>query len=33
LTGYGDAAKKIVKQFETWVKANHEKLQRPPVSK
>lgn len=26
LTGYGDAAKKIVKQFEAWVKANHERL-------
>src|SRR6185295_16432064 len=26
LTGYGDAAKKIVKQFEGGVKANHERL-------
>ena len=26
LTGYGDAAKQIAKQFEAWVKANHERL-------
>jgi hypothetical protein len=31
-TGYGAAAKQIVKQFETWVKANHERLTTPAAT-